>query len=197
MVELVDAAGKLIDIGADQVGAGGLEGLLQGGAKLGHGEHQILGVVVGGLLNGQALPGTVAGEDALDPHDGIENVGAGVALEGGEALHIKVIILGGLVRKVAVFQGGHGDFGRGGLHLVVAHDPVLLHLGPDEVRHVRNQGFQPQHAAVSGLEGLAVTAVHGAEAHVLQLGGGGHDARLPGRPGNTCSKCRFCRLSVT
>ena len=103
MVELVDAAGKLIDVGADQVGGGGLQGLLQGGAQLGDGEHQVLGELICGLLDGQILPGTVAAEDALDPHDGVENIGAGVALEGGEALHIKVVVLGGLIAQIAVF----------------------------------------------------------------------------------------------
>ena len=76
VVELVDAAGKLIDVGADQVGGGGLQSLLQGGAQLGDGEHQVLGEIICGLLDGQILPGTVAAEDALDPHDGVENIGA-------------------------------------------------------------------------------------------------------------------------
>ena len=57
MVELVDAARKLIDVGTDQVRGRGLQGGLHGGAELGDGEHQILGVGVGGHLDGEVVPG--------------------------------------------------------------------------------------------------------------------------------------------
>ena len=51
-------------------------------------------------------PVAVFRQNGLDADDGIENVGAGVALEGGEALQIKVVILGGLIAEIAVFQDG-------------------------------------------------------------------------------------------
>ena len=54
-------------------------------------------------------PVAVFRQNGLDADDGIENVGAGVALEGGEALQIKVVILGGLIAEIAVFQGGKGN----------------------------------------------------------------------------------------
>ena len=40
MVELVDAAGQVIDIGADQIGGRGLQGALHGRAELGDGQHR-------------------------------------------------------------------------------------------------------------------------------------------------------------
>ena len=43
MVELVDASGKFIDIGADQVGGRSGQGTFQGRGKFGNGNHQILG----------------------------------------------------------------------------------------------------------------------------------------------------------
>ena len=86
VIELVHAPGQLVDIGADQVGGGGPQGAFQGGGQTGDGEHQVLGTVVDGGLNGQMLPSAVLGQDGLHPDDGVEDIGAGVALEGGEPL---------------------------------------------------------------------------------------------------------------
>ena len=105
VIELVDAAGQLVDVGADHVGGFGLQGGFQTGTELGDGQHQILGLGVGGSLDGQVLPCAVAGQDGLDTDDGVENVRTGVALKSGEALQIEVIVLGGLVGKITVFQG--------------------------------------------------------------------------------------------
>ena len=182
MVELVDAACQLVDISADQVGSGGLECVFQGGAKLGDGQHQILGVGVGRCLNGQVLPGAVLCQNGLDAHDGVEDIGAGVAFKGGKAVHVKDIVLGGLVAQVAVFQGSQSDFGSGGFHLVILHNAVFHHLGPDEIGHVLDQLLQAHHTALTGLEGLAVLAVHGAEAQVGQGEVRRNDAALFGSP---------------
>ena len=84
VIELVDAAGQLIDVGTDLVGCGVGQSHFHGGAELGDGQHQILGIGVGGNLDGQGFPGAVAGQDGLDPDDGIENIRTGVALESGE-----------------------------------------------------------------------------------------------------------------
>ena len=125
-------------------------------------------------------PIAVFRQNGLDTDDGIENVGAGVALEGGEALQIEVVILGGLVAEIAVFQGGKGDFRGGGVHFGGVHDFVFHDFCPDEGRHIGDEGFQTENAAVPGLEGLAVLAVHGAVADMLQSGGVRDNAALPG-----------------
>ena len=84
VIELVDAAGQLVDIGADQVGGRCLQRAFQSGAELGDGEHQILGIGIGRSLDSQVLPRTILCQDGLDPDDGIENIRTGVALESGE-----------------------------------------------------------------------------------------------------------------
>ena len=182
MVELVDTAGKLVDVGADQIGSGGLQGGFHGGSEFGDGEHQVLGMGVGGHLNGQVLVCAVLCDDGLDADDGVEDIRTGVALEGGEAVHIEDIVLGGLIAQVAVLQGGQGDLGGGGVHLVVGYDLVLHHLGADKSGHVSDELLQTHDAALTGLEGLAVLAVHGAEAQMLQLSGFGDNAAFAGGP---------------
>ena len=52
MVELVDAACKLVDIGTDHVGSGRFQGSFQAGAELGDSQHQILGLGIGRILDG-------------------------------------------------------------------------------------------------------------------------------------------------
>ena len=71
MVELVDAARQLVNVGANQVRRGGMQGVFQRGAELGDRQHQILGVGVGGSLNGQIFPRAVTAENGLDPDNGV------------------------------------------------------------------------------------------------------------------------------
>ena len=183
MVELVGGAGQVVDIGADGVGRAVPVGLPQTVRTAGQGQHQ-----VGSLLGFRRQQGVglhlagILGQDGLDPDDGIENIGAGIALKGGKALQVEDIILGGLVAQVAVLQSGHGNETGGILHLAAVHHLVLRDFFADIVRNLRNQRLQPHDAAGPGFEGLAVLAVHGAEADVLQLRFRRHDAGLPGGP---------------
>ena len=54
------------------------------------------------------------------------------------------------------------------MQLLVAELAVATALLVYRIGHVPQQVLQPQHAAVTGFDGLAVLAVHGAEAHELQ-----------------------------
>ena len=181
MVEAVDRSGQLIDVGADHVGRGIPVGDLQVVGEPGDGQHQIL---LRSCLRRQDRRGffAVAGEDGLHTDDGVEDIGAGVALEGGEAVDVKDVVLGSLVGEVAVLEGRHGNLSGGVVHGVARDDLVLPHLFGDEVGDLGNQPFQPHDAALPGFEGLAVLAVHGAEADVLQLRLRTDDAALAGGP---------------
>ena len=107
VVKFIHAPRQIIDIGTEHIGGRGFEGRLQRGAKLGDGKHQVLGVGVGRLGDGQVLPVAELFQNGLNADNGIEDVGSGVALEGGEALQVKVIVLGRLVAEIAVSFFGH------------------------------------------------------------------------------------------
>ena len=128
-----------------------------------------------GIIAGLFL---ILGQDGLDPDDGVEDIGAGVALEGGEPIHIKGIVLGGQVGKVAVFQGRHCNDARNLVHCVAGDDVVLQDPLLDGIGNLGDQILQPHHTAGTGLKGLAVLAVHGAEAQELKLGAFGHNMGL-------------------
>lgn len=104
MIERVHRAGKLIDIGADLAGHGISERGFQTGRQPCDGQHQFLLQFRVRRADGQMLPVAEFGQDALDPHNGIENIRPGIAFKRRKAIQVKDIILGGLVGQVAVFR---------------------------------------------------------------------------------------------
>ena len=185
MIEPVHRAAEVIDIGADHIGLSVTVSQSQIIGKPGNLQHQILFDLICGRQNGQLLRhgahllGILA-ENGLDADDGIEDIGAGVALKGRKPIHIKGIVLGGQIAQVAVFQGCHSNDACDLIHGISGDDVILQNSCLNGVGDLGDQIFQPHNAAAAGLEGLAILAVHGAEAQELQLGLGTDDAGLLG-----------------
>ena len=118
---------------------------------------------------GIGVSGLEAGQDGLDAHHGVHDIGAGVAFKSGEAVDVENVVLVGLVGQVAVLDGRQTHLVRDVPHLRFGQvAAVALYLFIDGIADAAQQVFQTHDAAVTGLEGLAVLAVHGAEAHKFQ-----------------------------
>ena len=107
MIEAVEVIRKLVDIGTQTVRRQILIGVFHDGVELGDVQHQRLFLCALGFADlyrkrCRAAALRVLVQDRLDPDNGVQDVRAGVALEGRKALDIKDIILGGLVGEVSV-----------------------------------------------------------------------------------------------
>ena len=127
-------------------------------------------------------PGAVASQNALDPNNGVEDVRTGISLKGRKAVHIKDIILGGLIGQISVFECSHRNPAGGFFHLGGFYNLVFHHFFPDEFCDVANELLQPHHAAGAGLERLAILAIHGTKSQEFQFCFWTDDAGLPGCP---------------
>ena len=182
MIKFVKAVRQLIDIGADLVGSKLLEGVLQNSVE--PGQHQLQRLLA--LILRRRDPARVQGaalslifiQDGLDADDGIQNVRTCISLKGGKPVDIKHIILGRLIGQVAVFDSGQAHDLRGLFCLLRRNLRILRDLLVHLLVDVRNQVFQTHDAALTGLEGLAVLAVHGAKAQEPKLCLRLYDSRL-------------------
>ena len=209
MIEGIEGIGQRENIGTDFVGrelrpgtlqlilVPGQQGLQLVTALLSDGQNpEIAGMGMDIVLHGCdlcALLLRVLPENGADAHDGIQNIGTGVSLKGGELIKVKDIVLGGLVGEIAVLQRCQTDDSRILLCLSLRH--ILAPGLPDPLQHllvgVLDQALETQHAALTGLEGLAILAVHGTEANVVELRLRLHKACLPGHPEELCEVQRL------
>ena len=129
-------------------------------------------------------------QDRLDAHRRILQIGPGLAFEFREPLQVEDVIGGAVVGEVGEFDGGDADLARDlGAFLggIIGADALLRQPLLGFRRGHGDQVVQLHHAAGAGLERLAVGAVHGAVADMLQL----RPCRTsrPSRAArNTCSK---------
>ena len=181
MIELVRGDGQLVDIGADHIRRGVAAGCAERIGKTRQDQHKLLLLCA---LRREKLclrdVSVILGENGLDADDRIQQIRAGVSLEGGEAIQIEHIILGREVGKVAVFERGQRDLTCRSRKLFVGDGLVGGDLLHDKVGDLADELLQTHHAAGAGLEGLAVLAVHRAEADVLKLRCGRNQLRLAG-----------------
>ena len=168
MIELVEGVRQLIDISADLMGRQLVKGILQHAIEAGQYQLQRLLAVIFRCRNPSlcqiAALSLILVQNGLNPYDGIQDIGSGIALKGGKAVDIKDIVLGRLIGQVAVLDGGKTDF-SGSLPCFLLRDlgilrDFLIHLFVD----IGNQVLQTHNAALTGLKGLAVLAVHGTKA---------------------------------
>ncbi len=117
-----------------------------------------------------------AAQQGFDPHRLVEQVGAGLAFEAGEAVQIEDVAGAAEVLQVGELQGRDPHLVGSGFELLgrqLGPQPRLLQPFAGLVRGHGDQVVQLQHPALAGLEGPPVGPVHGAEADVLQLALGG------------------------
>ncbi len=136
--------------------------------------HQRLLRLAAGRCNGELLrlPAAcrpVFGQDGFDADNGIQDVRPRIPLKGGELLRIENIILGGLVGKIAVFDGCQRHLPCGILRFLSRNFRIARNLLEHALVNILNQRLQAHDAAVSCLEGLSVLAVDRAESDVTQL----------------------------
>ena len=168
MVELVEGIGQLIDISTNLVGCQLVEGILQRAVETGQSQLQRLLAIIFRCRNPSlrqiATLGLILVQDGLNPYDGVQDIRSGIALKGGKAVDIKDIILGRLVGQVAVLDGGQANLLRRIPRLFLGNLRILRNLLIHLLIDISNQVLQTHHAALAGLEGLAVLAVHGTKA---------------------------------
>ena len=174
MVEGVEGLGDAVEVLADLVGRQLLPCALHRLRVLR--EFQIQGLFRGTAGRAQIRRGhfraagfRVFPEDRLDADGGVKDVRTGVSFKGSKAVDVEDVILGRLVRKIAVLQGSQRHHPGGLLSLVLRDLRILRDAGIDCFPDLFDQGLQTHDAAVSRLEGLAVLPVHGAEADPLQV----------------------------
>ena len=174
MVEAVEVIGQLIDVSADAVRCALLVSALHHGSESGDVLHQTLLGFALRLRDLQlrrifASRRLILGQNRLDPDNRVQDVRAGISLEGGELLGVENIILGCLVRQISVLDGGKCHLPRGIRGFFTGDFRIGLNLFPHLLIDIRDERLQTHDAAVPRLERLAVPAVYGSEADVAKL----------------------------
>ncbi len=119
-------------------------------------------------------------QHAGDPGVGVQQIGRGVALEAEHLLEVEAVVAGTVLGQVGVLDRGDAYhaadmaqfvFAEGCLATLGATGIALLDQLIGALLGFVEQVHQLDGAAVAGLEGAAIGAVHGAEAHVFELHG--------------------------
>src|SRR5262249_41173066 len=111
-------------------------------------------------------------KNAFDADSLVEKIGAGLAFEAHEAVEIEDVRGAAIVREIGELQRRDGDLVGDVLELgagEISADVVFLQALARLLFGLADEVLQLEHAASAGLERLAVRAVHGAEADVLEL----------------------------
>mgnify|MGYP000069129733 CR=1 FL=1 len=67
-------------------------------------------------------------QNGLDPHDGIQDIRAGISLKGGKSVNIKNIVFGCLIGQISVLDSSQSH-NFGGAHCLLLVDGIALFLG--------------------------------------------------------------------
>ena len=174
MVEAVEVIRELIDIRTDPVRCTVFVSAFHHRSEARDVLHQTLLRLALRLCNCKlgkvpAACGLVLRKNRLDSNDCVQNVRAGVSLEGGEFLRIKDIVLGCLVRQIAVLDGSECNLLCGILRFLSGDFRIALNLLLHLLIDIRDERLQTHHATVSCFEGLSVLTVDGTKADVPKL----------------------------